>query len=376
MNIHEYQAKQLLAPLGLPIPRFRVAATPAEARAIATEYAGPVVVKAQVLVGGRGKAGGVKLASSPAEAEEAARRILGMDIKGNTVNRVLVSDAVDIGKEYYLGGILDRATKRVVLMASAEGGVDIEEVARERPERIVRVEADPFMGLFDYQARELANAIGLPTPFTREFVKVAKTLYKAMLEWDATLVEINPLVITKDNVLWAVDAKMVLDDNAAWRHPFEQLRDVAAEDPYERQAREMGISYVHLDGNIGCVVNGAGLAMATMDVIKLKGGAPANFLDIGGGAKAEQVSAALRIILSDPSVKAVLFNIFGGITRGDEVARGIVAALGEVKTKVPMVVRLVGTNAEEGREILRQAKLIAATTMDEAAEKVVGVSRG
>ena len=375
MNIHEYQAKQLLAPYGLPIPRFRVATTPDEAREIAAEFGVPVVVKAQVLVGGRGKAGGVKLATSPAEAEAAARLILGMNIKGNVVHRVLVSEAVDIGREYYLGAVLDRASKRVVVMASGEGGVDIEEVANLRPEKIVRVEADPFLGLFDYQARELAFGVGLPLNLMRDFVKVAKSLYRAVTEWDATLVEINPLAVSGSGVLWALDAKMVLDDNSAWRHQFEQLRDVEAEDPYERQAREMGISFVKLDGNIGCVVNGAGLAMGTMDIIKLKGGSPANFLDIGGGAKADTVAAALRIILSDPSVKAVLFNIFGGITRCDEVARGILAALRQVQTSVPMVVRLVGTNEREGREILRQADLITATSMDEAAGRVVEVSR-
>ena len=375
MNIHEYQAKQLLAPYGLAIPRFGVAASPEEARAIAQQFGAPVVVKAQVLVGGRGKAGGVKLAKSPEEAADAARLILGMDIKGNVVRRVLVSEAIDIGREYYLGAIIDRASKRVVLMASNEGGVDIEEVARTKPEKILRVGADPFLGLFDFQARELAFGVEMPTALLRDFTKIAKSLHRALVEWDASLVEINPLVVAKNGTLWALDAKMSLDDNSAWRHPFEQMRDLEAEDPFERQAREQGISYVKLDGNIGCVVNGAGLAMATMDVIKLKGGAPANFLDIGGGAKAETVAAALSIILSDPKVKAVLFNIFGGITRCDEVAKGIVATLEKMQTTVPMVVRLVGTNEEEGRAILRQADLIAAASMDEAAERVVEVSR-
>ena len=375
MNIHEYQAKQLLAPYGLPIPRLGVAGSPDEARAIALQFGGPVVVKAQVLVGGRGKAGGVKLAKSPEGAADAARLILGMDIKGNIVRRVLVSEAIDIGREYYLGATIDRAGKRVVVMASNEGGVDIEEVARQRPEKIVRVGADPFLGLFDFQARELAFGCEMPTALLRDFTKVAKALHRALVEWDASLVEINPLVVATNGTLWALDAKMSLDDNSAWRHPFEQMRDLEAEDPYERQAREQGISYVKLDGNIGCVVNGAGLAMATMDVIKLKGGSPANFLDIGGGAKAETVAAALAIILSDPKVKAVLCNIFGGITRCDEVAKGIVATLRKLGTSVPMVVRLVGTNEEVGRAILRQADLIAAASMDEAAERVVEVSR-
>ncbi|MHB1130912.1 MAG: ADP-forming succinate--CoA ligase subunit beta [Chloroflexota bacterium] len=375
MNIHEYQAKDLLLPYGLPIPSYRVASTPAEVREIALEYGGPVVVKAQVLTGGRGKAGGVKLAQSPAEAEALAKRIIGMDIKGHTVRRVLVTATADIAHEYYLGAVLDRASKSVVLMASGEGGIDIEEVARERPEKIVRVSADPFLGLLDFQARELAFGIQLPPALMRDFVKTARALYQAMIDWDATLIEINPLVVAKNGALLALDAKMSLDDNAASRHEYEPLRDLEAEDPQERLAREQGISYVRLEGNIGCMVNGAGLAMATMDVIKLKGGAPANFLDIGGGAKAATVAAALRIILGDPNVKAVLFNIFGGITRCDEVARGIVAALAEVGQPVPMVVRLVGTNEEEGREILRQANLMAAREMDEAAARVVEVSR-
>ncbi|MHB1413872.1 MAG: ADP-forming succinate--CoA ligase subunit beta [Chloroflexota bacterium] len=374
MNIHEYQAKELLAPYGLTMPPYRVAATPAEAVQIARELGGAVVVKAQVLTGGRGKAGGVKLAASPEEAEAAASAILGMDIKGHVVRRVLVSEAVDIVQEYYLGAVLDRQTKCIVLMASGEGGVEIEEVARLHPEKIVRVEADPFLGLFDFQARELASGVGIAPNLVRDFVKVAKSLHRAVVEWDATLVEINPLAVSREGVLWALDAKMSLDDSAAWRHQYEQLRDVEEEDPFERRAREMGITYVKLDGNIGCVVNGAGLAMATMDVIKLKGGSPANFLDVGGGAKAETVEAALQIILSDPAVKAVLFNIFGGITRCDEVARGIVGTLEKVSRQVPMVVRLVGTNEEEGRQILQQARLIAVSSMDEAAERAVEVS--
>ena len=374
MNIHEYQAKELLAPYGLTMPPYRVAATPAEAVQITRELGRPVVVKAQVLTGGRGKAGGVRFAASPEEAEAAAGAILGMDIKGHVVRRVLVSEAVDIAQEYYLGAVLDRQTKRIVVMASGEGGVEIEEVARLHPEMIVRVEADPFLGLFDFQARELAFGVGIAPNLVRDFVKVAKSLHRAVVEWDATLVEINPLAVSREGVLWALDAKMSLDDSAAWRHQYEQLRDVEEEDPFERRAREMGITYVKLDGNIGCVVNGAGLAMATMDVIKLKGSSPANFLDVGGGAKAETVEAALQIILSDPAVKAVLFNIFGGITRCDEVARGIVGTLEKVSRQVPMVVRLVGTNEEEGRQILQQAKLIAVSSMDEAAERAVEVS--
>ena len=372
MNIHEYQARALLERYGIPVPRGEVAESPTAVRAVAARLGVPVVVKAQVLVGGRGKAGGIKLAANPAGAEEVARRILGMQIKGITVRRVLVAEATDIAKELYLGFVLDRAGKRVVAMASAEGGVDIEEVARTAPEKIVKVAADPFLGFFDYQARELAFGIGLDPRLVPEFTKIAKALYSAFVNSDATLAEINPLVIADEGQLRAIDAKIVLDDNALFRHnDLEALRDTSAEDHYERCAREEGISYVKLDGEIGCVVNGAGLAMATMDVIKHFGGAPANFLDIGGGARAETVAAALNIILSDPNVQAVLFNIFGGITRCDEVAKGIIAALGQQRRQVPIVVRLVGTNEEEGRRILGEAGISAVSSMTEAARTVV-----
>lgn len=377
MKIHEYQAKQILARYNIPIPRGELAATPAEARSIAKSYGVPVVVKAQVLVGGRGKAGGVKLAATPDEAEVVAERILGMNIKGVTVRKVLVAEATDIAKEIYLGAVLDRTSQCVVVMASAEGGVEIEEVARTRPEKIVKVAADPFLGLADFQARQLAFGIGLPTNLVRDFVRIAKGLVQALMDTDASLAEINPLVIAKDGTLKAIDAKIVLDDNGLFRHrDLEALRDLDEEDIYEREARMNELSYVKLDGEIGCMVNGAGLAMATMDMIKLYGSAPANFLDIGGGARAERVAAALRIILSDRHVKAVLINIFGGITRCDEVARGIVAALQQVKPNVPMVARLIGTNEEEGRRILDEANLLTATTLAEAAQKAVAAARG
>jgi len=377
VKIHEYQAKQILARYSIPIPRGELATTPAEARSIAKSYGVPVVVKAQVLVGGRGKAGGVKLAATPDEAEVVAERILGLNIKGVTVRKLLVAEATDIAQEIYLGAVLDRTSQRVVVMASAEGGVEIEEVARTMPEKIVKVAADPFLGLADFQARQLAFGIGLPTNLVRDFVRIAKGLVQALMDTDASLAEINPLVIAKDGTLRAIDAKIVLDDNGLFRHrDLEALRDLDEEDVYEREARMNELSYVKLDGEIGCMVNGAGLAMATMDMIKLYGSAPANFLDIGGGARAERVAAALRIILSDRHVKAVLINIFGGITRCDEVARGIVTAIEQVKPSVPMVARLIGTNEEEGRRILAEAHLITATTLAEAAQKVVAAARG
>jgi len=375
LNIHEYQAKQILAKFGVPVPEGEVASTPDEARSIADRYGGPVVVKAQVLVGGRGKAGGVKLARDRQEAYDRATDILGMSIKGITVRKVLVARAVDIKRELYLGAILDRASKAITLMASAEGGVEIEEVARVAPEKILRVQANPFLGLADYQARELAFALGIERTRVRDFVGIAKALYAAMIASDGSLFEINPLAVLGDGSIVALDAKLVLDDSALYRHPeLEALRDTAEEEPAEVAARAAGLSYVRLSGNIGCVVNGAGLAMATMDVVKLHGGDPANFLDIGGGARADRVSAALRILFGDPQVRVVLFNIFGGITRCDEVASGIVSALreaGDSVAGVPIVVRLVGTNEAEGRRILADAGLIAVSGMDEAASAAV-----
>ena len=377
MKLHEYQSKRIFAEHGVPIPRGDVATTPEAARQIAARLGGRVVVKSQVLVGGRGKAGGIRLADHPDEVERVADQILGMNIKELTVKKVLIDEAADIDTEIYLGIVIDRARRRPVMMASAEGGVEIEEVARTTPERIVKIAIDPFLGLQSYQGRELAFGIGLPKELVRDFVKIAQGLYSAFLQCDASLAEINPLVITGNRKLLAVDGKMLLDDNALFRH-FElaEMRDADEETPEEQEARRHGLSYVKLDGEIGCMVNGAGLAMATMDITKLYGGAPANFLDIGGGAQADRVAAALRIILSDPNVKAVLFNIFGGITRCDEVAKGILAALDEVPTDVPMVARLVGTNEKEGRDILASANMITAATLAEAAEKAVAASRG
>ncbi len=377
MKLHEYQARDILARYGIPVTGGGVASTPAEARRIAGQIGGRVVVKAQVFVGGRGKAGGIKLAETPEQAEQVAGQILGMDIKGLTVEKVLVAEAINYEREIYLGVVLDRGSKRVVVMASSEGGIEIEEVARTRPEAIVKVAAHPMLGLLDYQARELAFSIGLTDGRqARQFAQIATALYRAYIETDASLAEINPLVVLPDGALKALDSKIVLDDNALFRHPdLAAMRDTSDEPEAERRAREAGISFIKLDGNIGCMVNGAGLAMATMDVIKLYGGEPANFLDIGGGAGKDKVKAALQIILSDPNVKAVLVNIFGGITRVDEVARGIVAALAEIQTDVPMVARLVGTNEEEGRRILAESKLIPAATLAEGAQKVVEAAR-
>jgi succinyl-CoA synthetase beta subunit len=377
LKLHEYQSKRIFAKFGVPIPQGDVATTPEEARRITARLGKRVVVKSQVLVGGRGKAGGIRLANDPDEAEEIADQILGMNIKGLTVKKVLVDEAADITTEIYVGIVIDRARRRPVIMASSEGGVEIEEVARATPERIVKVVIDPFLGLQTYQGRELAYGIGLSKDLVRDFVKIAQSLYQAFVECDASLAEINPLVVTGQDQLLAVDGKMLLDDNGLFRH-FElaEMRDADTESPEEEEARRHGVSYVKLDGEIGCMVNGAGLAMATMDIIKLYDGEPANFLDIGGGAQAEKVTAALRIILSDANVKAVLFNIFGGITRCDEVARGILKALEEIETDVPMVARLVGTNEEEGRQILAEAKMITAATLAEGAEKAVAAARG
>jgi succinyl-CoA synthetase beta subunit len=377
MKLHEYQSKQIFAKYGIPIPKGRVAATADEAKQIAKELGSRVVIKSQVLVGGRGKAGGIRLAKSPEEAAELAGQILAMEIKGLPVRKVLVDEAANIESEIYFGITNDRAARKPVMMASAAGGVEIEEVARQTPEKIIKVYIDPLLGLRDYQARDIAAGIDLPREHWRQFIQIAHGLWKAYIDCDATLAEINPLVITGDNKLLAVDGKMLIDDNALYRQPaLSDMRDLDVEAPSEVEARRYGLSFIKLDGNIGCMVNGAGLAMTTMDIIQLFGGSPANFLDIGGGASSEKVAAALRIILADPNVKAVLFNIFGGITRGDEVARGILAALKEVKTNAPMVIRLVGTNAEEGRQILADAHMITAQTLADAAKKSVAVAVG
>ena len=388
MKLQEFHARELLAAAGLPVPPGRVATSPAEAGMVARELlaagARGVVVKAQVLVGGRGKAGGVKLAGTPEEAEQVAAQILGMTIKGIVVRKVLVAPASDIRHEYYLGAVLDRAAQRILVMGSAEGGVEIEQVAREKPDAIVRVHAHPHLGLLDFQARQVALALGLTGPYLADAVAIAKGLVRVMVENDADLVEVNPLAVvheraadgTETDRLVCLDAKITLDDSALTRHPdLEARRDLDEEDPADTEARRQEINFIHLDGSIGCLVNGAGLAMTTMDLVKRAGGEPANFLDIGGGAKAETVAAAMRLILADPKVRVILVNIFGGITRGDEVARGLVEARSRQDRDVPMVVRIVGTNAEEAGRILREASFQTAVSLEAAAEQAVAAAR-
>jgi succinyl-CoA synthetase beta subunit len=376
MKLHEYYSKRRFSEYGIPIPKGEIAETPQEAQKIAKELGGSVVVKSQVLVGGRGKAGGIKVAQDPKEAYQHAEDILKLTIKGLPVRKVLVDEAADIKDEIYLGITNDRAARKPVIMASAEGGIDIEEVAHKTPEKIIKCHIDPLMGLQSYQSRDLAAGIDLPRDQWRAFGKIAHGLWQAYVGSDATLAEINPLVVTGEGQLLAVDGKMVLDDNALFRHPdLEKYRDLDVDKKAEIQAREHGLSFIKLGGDIGCMVNGAGLAMTTMDIIKLFGGEPANFLDIGGGASSEKVAAALEIILSDSNVKAVLFNIFGGITRCDLVAMGILEALKDLKTEVPMVVRLVGTNAAEGRQLLKDASMETADTLAEAAKMAIAAAK-
>jgi len=379
LNLHEYQSKALFGEFGIPVPVGSIAREPEEVFDLAQKAGTAVVVKAQVLVGGRGKVGGIRLARTPEEARACAREILGMSLRGQVVRKVLVDPAVDIAQEIYLGIANDRAAAKPVLMASAEGGVEIEEINRLRPQAIIREHVDPVAGLFNYQAIHLASGIDLPRAHWRAFSKIVAALVRCFQERDAGLAEINPLVITGEGALLALDGKVVIDDNALPRQPaLAALRDREAETEAETLARETGISYVRLDGQIGCMVNGAGLAMTTMDMTRLYGAdsgvGPANFLDIGGGARADTVATALRIILSDINVKVVLCNIFGGITRGDEVARGILAAIEEVQPEVPMIIRLQGTNAAEGRAIISEAGIASihtAATLTEAARMAV-----
>ena len=387
MKIQEADAKSLLLEQGLPVPAWEVVRSADDARAAAERAfaagADLVVVKAQVLVGGRGKAGGVKVAADADAAEAAARAILALEIKGIPVRKLLVGPAADIVREYYLGAILDRVSRRIVVMASAEGGVEIEQVAAVNPAAIHRVVAHPHLGLFDWQARQLAFAVGLGGAHLRDFVAIARGLVATMIANDADLVEVNPLAIVRETApdgsplerLACLDAKITLDDSALVRHPaLEELRDLDEEDPADRQAREEGISFIKLDGSIGCMVNGAGLAMTTMDLVKRAGGEPANFLDIGGGARADKVAAAMRLILADPQVTAILVNIFGGITRGDEVARGLIEARAVQARDVPMVVRIVGTNAEEAAALLEANHFATASSLDDAAAKAVAAA--
>ena len=377
MNIHEYQAKEIFRKYGIPIPPGEVATTPEEAESIARKFGTTVVVKAQVHAGGRGKAGGVKLAKTPAEAKSIAAQILKLTIKGLPVQRVLVTPAADIASEAYVGIIVDRASKRPVFMASPAGGIDIEQVAAKTPDKILRHAVDPRYGLQTFEAMQLAFFLYSDMKQVRAAAKILQQLYKAFFENGGSLAEINPLVTTPAGEIVALDAKMVIDDNELDRHPeLAALRDESAEDPSEVQARKANLTFIKLEGNVGCVVNGAGLAMATMDLVKYYGGEPANFLDIGGSSNPEKVVAALRIITSDPSVKAILFNIFGGITRTDDVANGIVTAIKQNPLKVPLVIRLTGTNEEIAVKILKESGLSAMTDMDEAVKKAVALATG
>jgi succinyl-CoA synthetase beta subunit len=384
VKLHEFQAKRILSGFGIPIPRGEVASNPFEVYEIARRFGGTVVVKAQIHAGGRGKGGGVKLAKSPEEAEAVARNMIGMTLvthqtgpEGRKVQRVLVEEGVRIKKEYYLGIVIDRTSQRPVFMGSPQGGVDIEKVAAETPGLIFKEYIDPAVGFQPFQARKLALALGVGAEQLSSATKVMIGLFQAFEATDASLVEINPFLLTEDGTLVALDAKMNLDDNALFRHKeMLELRDFNEEDPLEIQASRYGINYIRLDGTIGCMVNGAGLAMATMDIIKLAGGSPANFLDVGGGANADQVRNAFQILLADKNVKAVLINIFGGIMRCDIVAGGVVEAAKAVGLNIPVVVRLEGTNVEQGREILRNSGLqfTVAGGMKEAAEKAVALA--
>jgi succinyl-CoA synthetase beta subunit len=377
VNIHEYQAKDIFRKYGIPIPPGEVATTPEEAEAIARKFGTTVVIKAQVHAGGRGKAGGVKLAKTPEDAKTIAAQILKLTIKGLPVKRVLVTPAADIASEAYVGIIVDRASKRPVFMASPAGGIDIEEVAAKTPDKILRHPVDPRYGLQMYEAMQLAFFLYSDMKQVRATAKILMQLYKAFFENGGSLAEINPLVTTPAGEVVALDAKMVIDDNELDRRPdIAALRDESSEDPAEVEARKASLTFIKLDGNVGCIVNGAGLAMATMDLVKYYGGDPANFLDIGGSSNPEKVVAALKIITGDPNVKAILFNIFGGITRTDDVANGIVTAIKQNPLKVPLVIRLTGTNEEIAVKILKENGLSAMTDMDEAVKKAVALATG
>jgi len=385
MKIHEYQAKAILARYGVPVPEGDVVFTPDEASAAARKLGGTVVVKAQIHAGGRGKGGGVKVVKSSDEAQAAAQKMLGMNLvtyqtgpHGQKVQRVLVEQGLKIKRELYLGLVLDRSTERPVLMVSPDGGVEIEKVAEETPDRIFKEFIHPGIGLSPYQTRKLAFALGLSGPQVAQASKLMNAVYTAFVATDASLLEINPLIVTEEGNLLALDAKMNFDDNALYRHPdVKELRDLSEEDPLEIEASKFSLNYIKLDGTIGCMVNGAGLAMATMDIIKLAGGEPANFLDVGGGANAEQIRNAFKILMSDSSVRAVLINIFGGILRCDILAEGVIAAVTDLGVKVPIVIRMEGTNVEKGKQMLKDSGLnfTTADDMKEAADKVVALGR-
>jgi succinyl-CoA synthetase beta subunit len=376
VKLYEFQAKQVFAKYGIPVPLGEVANTPAEARAVAERLGGRVVVKAQVHMGGRGKAGGIKLANGPDEAATLAENMIGKLLKTaqaeGIVNRVLIEQALDIASEYYLSATIDRTSKSIVMMASSMGGVDIEEVAENHPDKIAKLVIDPAYGPLDFQLRDFLAAAGFDPKLGRSLGPIAKNLYETMIRSDASLVEINPLVVTGDGTVIAADGKFDVDDNALYRQKdLAQFREESEEDPIEAEAHRRGVTYVHLDGDIGIVGNGAGLVMTTLDIVTREGGRPANFLDIGGGAQAESVKTAIEVLLMDPNVKGILFNIFGGITRGDEVAKGILAGTSTLDIKVPIVVRMAGTRSAEGRELLKGTNLTAAEGPIEAARKII-----
>ena len=377
MKIHEYQAKKIFSKYNIPTPTEILCYTPQEIKQASLKFNKSVIIKAQVQVGGRGKAGGVKLAKNPDEAEQIGNQILGMKIKGITVEKVLVSEAIDIESEYYVGITNDRNSKSIVFMVSPAGGIDIEEVAKSTPERIYKLYVNPFDGgLFDFQARNLAFKIFDDIKIVRQVAKIIQNLYRCYIENDASLAEINPLVLDKKGNVLALDAKINFDDNALYRHPdIEKMREILPDEEKEMEAKSKGLSYIRLNGNIGCMVNGAGLAMATMDLIKLYGGEPANFLDIGGSSNPQKVIDAMNILLSDKNVKAVMINIFGGITRCDDVAKGLVEALNTLRVDIPIVIRLTGTNEEEGHNILKESKLTLATSMAEAAQTAINLTK-
>ncbi|HEY5133800.1 MAG TPA: ADP-forming succinate--CoA ligase subunit beta [Candidatus Krumholzibacteriaceae bacterium] len=376
MKIHEVDARALFAKYGVPVPPSRLVLSADEARAAAAEIGCPVVVKAQVLVGGRGKAGGVKLAATPEEAAAKAGAILGMDIKGITVEKVLVARAVDIAKEFYVGMVIDRRSRKPLMMVSPAGGIDIEEVARTTPEKIIKVVIDPIFGILPFQMRRMTSSLSGDKEIAKKVGGILASLYKAFMALDASLAEINPLVVTPAGEVWAIDAKINIDDSGLYRHTdVAALRDESSEDRGEVEAREAGLSFVKLDGTIGCIVNGAGLAMATMDMIKHFGGEPANFLDIGGSSSPDKVLSAMRIILRDGNVKTILINIFGGITRCDDVATGLIEAKRELGLDIPLVVRLTGTNEERAREILKGTALTPAATMEEGVKRAIEAAK-
>jgi succinyl-CoA synthetase beta subunit len=385
MKIHEYQAKAILARYGVPVPQGEVVFNASDAAAAARKLGGTVVVKAQIHAGGRGKGGGVKVVKGPEDAQQAAQKMIGMNLvthqtgpQGQKVQRVLVEQGLQIARELYLGLVVDRSTERPVMMVSPDGGVEIEKVAEETPDRIFKELIHPGIGLSAFQTRKLAFALGLGGPQVAQATKLLTAVYQAFVASDASLVEINPLIVTKEGNLLALDAKMTFDDNALYRHPdVKELRDLAEEDPLEIEATKFSLNYIKLDGTIGCMVNGAGLAMATMDIIKLAGGEPANFLDVGGGANAEQIRNAFKILTSDKNVRAVLINIFGGILRCDVLAEGVIAAVKELGVPVPIVIRMEGTNVEKGKQMLRESGLnfTTADDMREAADKVVALGR-